>query len=305
MISAKATLFDYHPGTLLRITGEDAFSFLQGQFTNELRQQPGSVTYGLWLNQKGKILADSHVLTVGEKEFLITSVASHAAVIRPRLEDYIVADDVVLTDETASAEGLLLGGPGSSAIIQQLLGEMPVPGRLVRHGEILVYGGRRLPGASFELLGPGKAIGEIRRQLLTQGANAVNAAETEFARISAGIPAVPADLGPGDLPNEGGLEESALSYTKGCYLGQEVMARLKNLGQVRRRLHVVRGRGVLPVAQAALFQGEKKVGELRSVARRGDEFVAWAMLSLINFDSARGLSLEPAGSADLIADRHG
>jgi len=64
MISAKATLFDYRPGTLLKVTGEDAFTFLQGQFTNELRQAPGSAIYGLWLNQKGKILADSHVLGV-------------------------------------------------------------------------------------------------------------------------------------------------------------------------------------------------------------------------------------------------
>src|SRR5882757_371348 len=99
MISGKVTLFDYRPETLLRVTGEDAFGFLQGQFTNELRQPPGNATYGLWLNQKGKILADSHVLRVAEKEFLIASVAAPVAVIRQRLEDYIVADDVVLTDE--------------------------------------------------------------------------------------------------------------------------------------------------------------------------------------------------------------
>ena len=305
MISADATLFHYRPGTLLRVTGEDAFDFLQGQFTNELRQAPRSATYGLWLNQKGKILADSHVLRVGEKEFLITSVTSPATVIRQRLEDYIVADEVVLTDETSTAEGLLLGGLGSGAIIEQLLGEVPTPGRFVRHGELLVYGGRRLPGENFEMLGPERAVAEIRRQLVAQGAIEVQAAEIEFTRISAGIPAVPADLGPGDLPNEGGLEESALSYTKGCYLGQEVMARLKNLGQVRRRLQVVRGRGVAPAAPAILFQGGKKVGELRSVASRGDEFAALAMLSLINFDPAHGLSLEPSGPSGIIADFHG
>ncbi len=305
MISADATLFDYRPGTLLRVTGEDAFGFLQGQFTNELRQAAGSATYGLWLNQKGKILADSRVLRIAEKELLIASEVSSVAVIRSRLEDYIVADDVVLTDETATTQGRLLGGTQSGAIIKQLLGAAPAPGRFVRKDEILVYGGRRLPGESFELLGPGKAMAEIRRQLVAQGATEASAAEIEFARIAAGIPSVPTDLGPGDLPNEGALEESALSYTKGCYLGQEVMARLKNLGQVRRRLHVVHGRGAPPAAPAALFQGEKKVGELRSVARRKDEYVAWAMLSLINFDPAHGISLEPAGPADITVDHHG
>jgi len=305
MISAKAILFDYRTGTLLRVAGEDAFNFLQGQFTNELRQPPGSATYGLWLNQKGKILADSIVLGISEKEFLIASESSPAAVIRQRLEDYIVADDVVLVDETASTHGLLLGGTQAGAIIKPLLGAVPSPGRFIRKDEILGYGGRRLPGESFELLGPGKVLAEIRRQLVASGVIEVEAAEIEFARISAGIPGVPADLGPGDLPNEGGLEDAALSYTKGCYLGQEVMARLKNLGQVRRRLHVVRGRGIPPAAHTALFQGEKKVGELRSAASRKDEFVAWAMLSMINFNAAHGISLEPTGPADLTVDSHG
>jgi folate-binding protein YgfZ len=305
MISSAATLFDYRPGTQLRVTGEDAFGFLQGQFTNDLRQPPGRATYGLWLNQKGKILADSHVLRMGEKEFLMTSAHSPVAVIRQRLEDYIVADDVVLTDETATAQGLLLSGPGSATIVRHLLGEVPAPGRFGRQGEILAYGGRRLPGESFELLGPERAITEIRRQFVAQGAIEAAAAEIEFARISAGIPSVPTDLGLGDLPNEGGLEDSALSYTKGCYLGQEVMARLKNLGQVRRRLHVVRGRGAAPASLAALFQREKKAGELRSVASRGEEFVALAMLSLINFNPDAGLSFVPGGPTVVTADRHG
>ena len=129
MISTTASLFDYRPGTLLRVTGEDAFNFLQGQFTNELRQPPESATYGLWLNQKGKILADSHVLRVSEDEFLIASEISPVAVIKPRLEEYIVADEVGLADETATTQGLLLGGAPGGAIIKELLGAVPAPGR--------------------------------------------------------------------------------------------------------------------------------------------------------------------------------
>lgn len=297
-------LFNYRPGALLRVTGEDAFGFLQGQFTNELRRPPGSVAYGLWLNPKGKILADSHVLRLAENEFLVTSVDSTAAIIRQRLEEYIVADDVSLTDETAATHGLLLDGPGDSEAIRQLLEDVPAPGRFVRGEGILLYHGRRLPGENFEILGPEKVLAEVRRQFLRRGAMEAVAGELEFARISAGIPVVPVDLGSGDLPNEGGLEDSALSYTKGCYLGQEVMARLKNLGQVRRRLQVVRGRGPVPMARMALYQGEKKVGEVRSVASRGEAFVAMAMLSLINLNPAERLSLAPGGPADITLDRH-
>jgi folate-binding Fe-S cluster repair protein YgfZ len=101
------------------------------------------------------------------------------------------------------------------------------------------------------------------------------------------------------LPAEGGLDEIAISYTKGCYLGQEVMARLKNLGQVRRQLHLVRGKGVPPPPGTALHQGERKVGELRSAAADGDGFLAMAMLSLVNLDENAVLSVLPGDPAIL------
>lgn len=305
MISEKMRSFNYRPVTLFRVTGEDAFTFLQGQFTNELRQPAGSAIYGLWLNQKGKVLADSQVLRISENEWLIYSEFSAAAVIRQRLEDYIVADDVVLTDETATTHALALWGTGGNDTISRWLGEMPAPGRFVRNGDLLAFRGRHLPGDLWNILGPEKKLAELHGQLLMGGVEEAGQAEMEFARITAGIPLVPADVGPGDLPNEGGLEEIALSYTKGCYLGQEVMARLKNLGQVRRRLQVVRGRGVPPAPLATVYQGGKKVGEVRTVVARADEFVALAMVSLINLTPAAGFSLEPAGPVVMTLDAHG
>lgn len=298
-------MLEYRPNALIRVKGEDAFGFLQGQFTNELRQSPGSATYGLWLNQKGKVLADSVVLRISENEFLIYSEFSPAAIITQRLEAYVVADDVVLADETAASHALMLWGPGGDETISRLLGEAPVSGRLVGSGDLMVFRGRRLPGECCEILGPEGTITEIRGKLLGGGAVEISHAEMAFARISAGIPTVPADIGPGDLPNEGGLDEVAISYTKGCYLGQEVMARLKNLGQVRRRLQVVRGRGAPPLPLAALYQGGKKVGEIRTVGAQAGEFVALAMLSLINLTPTAGLSLEPAGPVVMTLDAHG
>jgi len=305
MNSEKMRIFSHGPSGLLRVTGDDAFGFLQGQFTNELRQAPGSVTYGLWLNQKGKVLADSHALRISEKEFLLHSEFSPAAIIRQRLEEYIVADDVLVTDETASTQALTLWGAGSAEVISRVVGGIPAAGRFVRNGNLLVFCSRHGAEQSWEMLGPGKALMEIKAQLLASGAMESSRAEMEYARIAAGLPSVPADVGAGDLPNEGGLEEVAISYTKGCYLGQEVMARLKNLGQVRRRLQVVRGRGVPPAPLAAVYQGEKKVGEIRSVGAQADGFVALAMLSLINLTPAAGLSLEPAGPVVMTLDTHG
>ena len=114
-----------------------------------------------------------------------------------------------------------------------------------------------------------------------------------------GIPAVPADVGPGDLPNEGGLDVGAVSYTQGCYLGQEVMARLKSMGQVRRRLLRVAGEASeVPPLPAQLFTGERKIGELRSAVPDGaGGFVGLAMLSLLHLPLDGGLALAPGGTA--------
>ena len=305
MISGQKKIHEYSPMTQIRVTGEDAFTFLQGQFTNELRQPTGSAIYGLWLNHKGKVVADSHVLRLAENEFFLASATSPAAVIRPRLEAYIVADDVTLRDETATVRGLALSGPGCGEAIKQVLGEAPGAGRFVRNGGVLIFPGRRSRAENYEIIGAEKIITELRNRLVAQDWVEAGAAAMELARISAGQPGIPEDLGPGDLPNEGGLEESAISYTKGCYLGQEVMARLRNMGKVRRRLHVVRGDGVPPRRPALLYQGEKKVGEIRSSANNGDEFVALAMLSLINLDQGAGLSLSPSEPPSLTIDLHG
>jgi folate-binding protein YgfZ len=305
MISGRDSFWEMNLGAVLRATGDDAFEFLQGQFTNELRHPAGSAVYGLWLNQKGKVLADSQVLRISEKEFLIVSAGSPASVIRQRLEDYIVADDVTLADETTAMHGLMLAGPRAAEELKRLTGDVPAGGQFVRGSGALAFRSQRGPGQVFEVIGATAAIAELKQALGRAGFVAVAPAEIEFARISAGVPAVPADIGPGDLPNEGGLDETAISFTKGCYLGQEVMARLKNLGQVRRRLQVVRGQGEPPAPLTPLFQGEKKVGELRSVAVRGDGFVALAMLSLVNLAPQAGLSLAPGGPATLTLAAHG
>ncbi len=274
-------------GALLRATGEDAATFLQGQFTNELRGlAEGNGVYGLWLNQKGKVLADSFVLLgTGEKEFLVTSYFSPATGLVRRLEDYVIADDVVLEDLTAGWTGISLLGDGAGAWLTAN----------ARVGRI--FPGRRNAGENWEWIFPAEAERGVRE--LLAGAVEISAEELARRRIAAGIPAVPSDIGPGDLPGEGGLETAAISYTKGCYLGQEVMARLKSMGQVRRRLMRVRGPGEVPLAPAALWQGAKQVGELRSAAGGPGGFTGLAMLSLINWQPGVPLAREANGPAEI------
>jgi hypothetical protein len=116
----------------------------------------------------------------------------------------------------------------------------------------------------------------------------------EAERIEAGIIRVPEDIGPGELPNEGGLEKEAISYSKGCYLGQETVARLRAMGQVRRSLYRIRGRGDLPSSgSVALFQSGRRVGELRSRAPDGaGGWVGFALMTLLHLDPTAGVGSE-------------
>jgi len=279
----------YQPAACLRVTGSDALAFLQGQFTQELRPGPGApVAYGLWLNQKGKVLADSFVLRIGAGELWLFSYASPAAVIRERLEAYIIADDVAVEDLTAGWSGLVAIGPAAAAWLEAQAGSLPPAQGFLPARDGFVFRGRRGAPESWEWLTPAEMAPPAGGPELTR-------ADLERLRIAAAIPAVPADLGPTDLPNEGGLDADAVSYTKGCYLGQEVMARIKSMGQVRRRLLRVAARAAAPPAcPAPLFQGTKKVGELRSAVDDGaGGTLGLALLTLLGLDAGAPLSLSP------------
>lgn len=242
---------------------------------------PGEATYALWLNQKGKVVADSFVIRGHGDEYHLCSYHVSASAIRERLEAYIIADYVTLTDETDAWGGVTFL---TEEPVESWRGELP---------EGFVFRGRRDATAHWEWVVPVEAV-RVMRERWGAGPE-LDARTLERRRIEAAIPAIPADVGPEDLPNEAGLEASAISYTKGCYLGQEVMARLKAMGQVRRRLLRVTGTGAVPALPVKLFAGERPVGELRSAVPTESGFVGLAMLTLMHLP-ADGLL---AGAANL------
>ena len=286
-LPTSLAFFPWKPAAWLRVAGSDAANFLQGQFSNDLRATPaGGAVYGLWLTVKGKVVADSFVVKGGAAdEFWVGSYFSAAAVIREKLESFIIADDVGIEDATNEWAGVALFGEGAAAALA------------AESRDGFVFRGRRGKDESVEWVFPAANADAVRGQVA--GLRELGADEMERRRIDAGIPAVPADIGPGDLPHEGGLDESAISYTKGCYLGQEVIARLKSMGQVRRRLLLVAiaGDGI-PKLPAPLFAGARRSGELRSVARDGaGGFVGLAMLSMMHVGQNTLLAFAPGGVA--------
>ena len=263
-ISGGLRVFRLFPAAVLRIRGEDAPGFLQGQFSKDLRGiAPAEARYGLWLTVKGKVLADSYIVKLAS-DFLVASSTSPAGVIRQRLEDFIIADDVIVDDETDQwSMDLILGEGATQSHGSPGALRLPYPGRED------VVGWLRLRGEA-----PAEA-----------GLPELDRAGFERLRIDAVFPEIPRDLGAEELPHEGGLEDLAISYDKGCYLGQEIMARLKTRGRVRRRLVRVSGSGPLPPLPAAVSLGGKRSGELRSAVEEGSGFVG---LALLPADAAKG-----------------
>jgi len=291
------------PAAWIEVTGEDAFPFLQGQFSNDLRGGHGKSTYGLWLNRKGKVLADSFVCQAGADRFFLLSYDSPSAVILERLDSFIIADDVTLSDHTGNASLLSIWGADAADLLNRTGTGVPETDRAAFLDTGAVFRGRRSRAGSFEVVfqGAGHAMERDRlvERLISSGAVSVSEGELQAERFRSRIPGIPVDIGPDDLPQEGGLELEALSFGKGCYLGQEVMARLHAMGQVRRVLTPVMVRAPRPPPlKTSLFAGDKLIGEIRSLIGSGP-FEGFAMIHRNALAETSGFSLSAGGETEV------
>jgi folate-binding protein YgfZ len=240
------------PTAVVRVTGEDAAAFLQGQCTADLRKV--ALTDALWLNRKGRVLAHTIVAKETDGSFLLLCPHLTAEEIIAIVTANVIADDVVATDET-SAWGRWVAWGAAPAVADAKL--FPTLRFGVEAWDVLTPPGAALPG------------------------EAGSREELEAIRVRAGVPAVPADCGANEFPQECGLE-AWVSYTKGCYLGQEVMARIQSMGSLRRTLRRVSGS--VTVGQELKTPEGKTAGVVRSAA--GD-----VGLALVSVDLPEGAEL--------------
>ncbi len=221
------------------VHGEDRFRWLSGMVTNAVETLPDkSGAYNLVLNAQGRIQGDACVWrNGGELEFEVTAEQSEALL--AHLDRFIIMDDVELTP-LAGQSALGLAGPQAEAILGKLgLPALPdeltsasgtvdgIPVRLYRaYGPIVPH---------FALWTASEQIPALWQALRSAGAAPVGAASIETLRIVEGIPAYGIDIQSRDLAQETG-QDRALSFTKGCYLGQEIVERIRSRGQVHRHL---------------------------------------------------------------------
>lgn len=234
---------------VVRVTGEDAAAFLQGQCSADLRG--GALADALWLNRKGRVLAHTIVSKEPDGSHLLLCPHLDAEALIAVVTANVIADDVVATDESALWQKWIVWGD-----------ELAITGAKV-------FATQRYGVAAWDVIAP---IG------VAAPGEAATLVELDALRIAAGVPAVPVDCGAHEFPQECGLE-AWVSYTKGCYLGQEVMARIQSMGSLRRILRRVSGPVV--VGQELKSPEGKVLGTVRSAA--GD-----IGLALVSVDLAEG-----------------
>jgi folate-binding protein YgfZ len=264
----------------LCILGADRVKFLNGQVTNNVKDlRTGEGCYAALVSAKGKIQSDLHVYVL-ENEILLDFEPGLGATVQQRLEKFIIAEDAQAADVSAHYGLWSVQGPKAAAFFKSLPWNFTLPEKPnafakiddAALGEIYVMNHVRTNSAGYDLFVPNGAMQAVADNLVTAAKHTAGRfcgwQALETARIEAGIPRFGADMDETNLAPEV-LDTVAISYSKGCYIGQEVIARVRTYGQVARALRGLRlpdNLRALPVKGDKLFLGEKEVGCVTSAA---------------------------------------
>ena len=253
------------------VSGRDRGRWLNGMISNNVRDLPaGHGVYAFVLNPQGHILGDLYAYNRGD-DFVLQIEAAQAEKLYPQLKRFIIMDQVEFKPaEQFTALGLQ--GPKAEEVLRaagfEFPGLQPLQAAEVTSGAwpvTLVRGDHPL-SASYELWSTAENARQLWEALLKAGATPAGAEALELARIAAGIPRYGQDIRERDLPQETG-QTRALSFTKGCYIGQEIVERIRARGRLHRAFAGFRVvEGPLPAPGCKVQAGGKEVGEITSAA---------------------------------------
>ncbi len=273
-------LIDLDQRGRLCLTGADRASFLHGQITQDTRALAfGQGAFAALADAKGRIQADLTIYCLRE-ELLLDFEPGMTSMVQQRLEHYLVSEDVTVLDPSSLYTLLSLQGPSSEPVLRDVLQdtEMPrqardfieVPGE---QGPLYICCRPRCGSHGFDLFLPRSLADAMHAQLeaavLSKGGCRVGPRALEMARIEAGVPRVPVDMGPDYLVQETGLESAVVSFSKGCYIGQEVISRIRSQGKLNKSLRRVVFHSIPEVTaecELTLYVGDKRVGVFTSGA---------------------------------------
>ena len=258
-LTAGAAVVDLGFRTIVRAIGPDRASFLQGMLTCDVAAlTPGHTAHGLLLTIQGRVTADVRVLATADALLLDVDVRARDAMLEA-LEKLLIADDVELVVPAVPLAAIGVEGPGAAAMLAGIGVAASPPGA---HA----FDASEVRGAGRVLHVPADGAAAVWDALVAAGAEPCGMQAVEARRVEVGVPRIGIDMDGSTLALEVPVED-LISATKGCYLGQEVIARGTARGQVQRRLVGVRFDGRAPARGTPLRHGEKEVGRVTSIAR--------------------------------------
>jgi len=257
----------------LRITGKDRMSFLNGLLTNDVSQlkENGGQRTAL-LNSKARVLADLHLYTQPEG-LLIDTGESAAPHVKEILDRFIITEDVQIHDATSDLVQMTIQGPKSSQAIKQVLGAEAQSLKQLEQltlGPSTIIARDRTGQSGYDMILPVLEAEPVWHGFLLSGAeiglNPVGSEALEILRLEAGYPRYAADIDENTIVLEAGFKD-ALNFSKGCYLGQEVVARATHIGRVNKQLVglTVETKDFVP-ARSKIKSDGREVGFITSAA---------------------------------------
>jgi folate-binding protein YgfZ len=260
----------------LAVAGSERATYLQGLLTNDIPALlPGTGCYSAWLTPQGRMLTDMDVLESGDM-ILLDLPAGEADATLARLDQFLFSEDVQLSALDGSLSAVRLHGPAAAGIVDRAVAGIDAAswsnyqlakGRF-QEGPVVVARIDQLgvPGYSIYLEPAREA--SLRAALSEAGAIDAGREAIDAARIEAGFPVFGLDMTTDTIPLEAGIEQRAISFSKGCYVGQEVIIRVlhRGHGRVARKLVALRLDAEGATAGARLFAGDKDIGWITSAA---------------------------------------
>ena len=268
-------LYDLSWRAKIAVTGGDRVRWLNGMATNNVSDlAPGHGVYAFLLNAQGRIQADLYAFQRGDSLLVDTERGQREKVLQ-LFDRYIIADDVEIADVSDTLTAVGLTGPESRDVLERA--GIAVPD--LAHLQFAdVVGQHACQQKTVTLLRSGEEVreswqvwiapehaGKLWDALLKAGARPIGTTALNLFRISRGIPQFGVDIRERDLPQETG-QTRALNFTKGCYLGQEIVERIRSRGAVHRQFTAFVAEGTLPEPGAKIVVDEKEVGEITSSA---------------------------------------
>ena len=288
----------------VEVRGGDRVALLNNLFTNDLRKfEPGAGCEGFLCDAKGRLLFYPWAFVAPESIWLDVEPGQAEALIA-HLDRYVIREDVALHDHAADAVQLFVGGRGASSLLSGLLdGELPT--RILHHTRT-TFGGEpvyvrrveRGPAEGHDLIVPGDAA--ALRDALPE---TVEEGELDTLRVRAGLPRFGVDVDGRHIPQEVGRTERTIDFRKGCYLGQETVAKIDAVGRTNKALRQLRIEADMPPAPGTpVFAGDVQVGALGSCVAAADAgCVGLAVLKRQAFADGTAVELRPEDGAAVLA----